>query len=216
MKGPHRAGEAAIAIRDAVPGYQQFSTEQYTVPRLAAAYERSWYFTESKTENRRAELHAALDEATTLFQHVDLYLLAHANHYIDEVRTLSPEQRARIRLVYDTGGSSARQGHEWVQLGVGTFIGHPGGNIAPAFYVWFLPRWVKDQDAEQAMKAANDEVRGLLYGPAGSVMKVFLDRDALWLGTEAQLFKRPGGSAEPRSGARPTDSSDLAPPGSSE
>ena len=190
LKGPHRAGEAAIAIRDAVPLYQQVLTERYTVPRLEAGYERAWYFTETKTVSKRAELRAALEEATTLFSHVDLYLLAHANHYIDEVRRLSPEQRARVRLVYDTGGGSAGQGHEWVQLGVGTFIGHPGGNIAPAFYVWFLPRWVKEQDAEKAMRVTNDDVHGLLYGPAGSVAKLFLDRDALWLGTEAKLFKR--------------------------
>ena len=26
-RGPHRRGEAAIAIRDSVPGYQQFFTE---------------------------------------------------------------------------------------------------------------------------------------------------------------------------------------------
>ncbi len=216
LKGPHRKGEAAIAIRDAVPGYQQFFTQQYTVPRLEAYYERSWYFTETKTVSRRAELHQALEEATSRYDHVDLYLLAHGNHYIDEVRTLSAEQRAKVRLVYDTGGSSARQGPEWVRLGVGQFIGHPGGNIAPAFYVWFLPRWLKDQDADKAMRAANEDVHALLYGPAGSVAKLFLDRDGLWLGTEARRFTGPGGSAEPRSGARSTGSSDLAPPGSSE
>jgi len=216
LRGPHRAGEAAIAIRDAVPLYQQLCTRQYTVPRLEAAYERSWYFTETKTEKKHVELRAALDEATRQFTHVDLYLLAHHNQYIDVVRTLSPEQRTRIRLVYDTGGGSASQGPRWMELGVGTFIGHPGGNIAPAFYVWFLPRWVKEQDAEEAMRAANEGVHDLLYGPAGSVMNVFLDRDALWLGTEAKLFTRPGGTGEPRSGARSTGSSGLAPPGSSE
>src|SRR5262245_27994434 len=84
--GPHRQGEAAIAIRDAVPGYQQFFTERYTVPRLEAAYARAWYFTETETVKRRPELEAALREATSAYEHVDLYLLAHGNHYIDAVR----------------------------------------------------------------------------------------------------------------------------------
>lgn len=199
--GPHRKGEAAIAIRDFVPGYQQFFTERYTVPRLEAAYEQSWYLTETQSVKKRAELAAALDDATNRYAHVDLYLLAHGNRYIDVVRALRPEQRAKLRLVYDTGGGSAQQGEQWRELGVGTFIGHPGGNIAPAFYVYFLPQWLKEQNAAAAMKSANASVRELLYSPVGSVAERWVDRDALWAGTEAQLFTSPGGSAEPRSEA---------------
>jgi hypothetical protein len=188
--GPRRKGEAAIAIRDAVPGYQQFSTERFTVPRLTAAYERAWYFTESPTVKRGPELRAALEEATMLYDHVDLFLLAHGNRYIDEVRVLPAEQRAKLRLVYDTGGGSSRQGRDWVALGAQQFIGHPGGNIAPVFYVKFLPRWIEGHDAEKAMRAANDDVHALLYGPLGSFANRWVDRDALWLGTEAVLYRR--------------------------
>ena len=189
--GPHRRGEAAIAIRDSVPGYQQFFTERFTVPRLTAAYERAWYFTETPTVTRREELRAALEEATTVYDQVDLFLLAHGNRYIDEVRALSPEQRAKLRLVYDTGGGSSRQGHQWMELGVGTFIGHPGGNIAPLFYVKFLPRWIKDHDAQLALKLANEDVHSTLYGPVGNFANGWVDRDALWDGTDAKLFSQP-------------------------
>ncbi|MBK7857253.1 MAG: hypothetical protein IPJ65_01260 [Archangiaceae bacterium] len=187
--GPHRAGEAAVAIRDAVPGYQQLFTERYTVPRLEAAYERYWYFTEASGLARHRELYQALDEATLHFAHVDLFLLAHGNRYVDIVRRLPDEQRARLRLVYDTGGGSARQGPEWMRLGIGSFVGHPGGNVAPAFYVEFLPRWLKDQDAPKAVREANLKVHGWMYGTVGNVANRFTDRDALWDGTEAQLFQ---------------------------
>jgi hypothetical protein len=188
--GPHRRGEAAVAIRDVVPGYQQFFTQRYTVPRLEAAYERAWYLTETPLHPQAEALFTALDEATRDYAHVDLFILAHGNRYIDVVRKLEPWQREKLRLVYDTGGGSARQGPKWLSLGVGTFIGHPGGNIAPAFYVYFLPQWTKHQDAEKAMKHANDEVYELMYGRAGSLASRWMDRDRLWEGTEAQLFRR--------------------------
>lgn len=186
--GPHRKGEAAIAIRDRVPGYQQVFTERYTVPRLEAAYEQAWYFTETPAVSRRNELYAALDEATRRYEHVDLFLLAHGNRYIDVVRRLPPAQRAKLRLVYDTGGGSARQGEEWKTLGVGTFVGHPGGNIAPVFYLSFLPEWVRSQDAEKAQKAGDEAVHELLFGPVGNVANRWMDRDGLWAGTQSQRF----------------------------
>jgi hypothetical protein len=188
--GPHRRGEAAIAIRDTVPGYQQFFTEHYTVPRLEAAYEQYWYFTETPAARKRTELINALREATTKYEHVDLYLLAHGNRYIDAAYELSPEQRRRIRLVYDTGGGSAHQGDEWMRLGVGTFIGHPGGNIAPAFYVYFLPEWLHSQDAQKAMQQGNEGTKDLIKGPIGAVASNWVDTQSLWEGTEAQLFRR--------------------------
>ena len=186
--GPRRRGEAAIAIRDVVPGYQQLFTERYTVPRLEAAYERAWYFTEHPGRLQREQLYQALDEATRQYAHVDLFLLAHGNRYIDVVARLPASQRGRLRLVYDTGGGSARQGPEWKALGVSTFIGHPGGNVAPVFYLSFLPEWLKSQDAAKARAAGDDAVKDLLYGPAGNLASRWMDRDALWAGTESQLY----------------------------
>lgn len=183
MSGPHRKGEAALAIRDQVPGYQQFFTERYTVPRLEAAYEASWYFTEDVRGFSRA-----LDEATTKYEHVDLYLLAHYNRYIEQVAQLPAEKRARIRLVYDTGGGSSANGPRWLSLGVGHFVGHPGGNLAPAFYVYFLPEWLHSQDLKKAVDEANAQTHDLLQGPVGAVAGRYADVDALWAGTEARVF----------------------------
>ena len=188
--GPHRKGEAAVAIRDFVPAYQQFFTRAFTVPRLEAGYERAWYLTATATQDRTDALYEALDEATRRYDQVDLFLLAHANRYIDVVRRLPEEQRAKLRLVYDTGGGSAHRGERWNALGVRTFIGHPGGNIAPLFYVSFLRAWIRDHDADQAMKHANGTVYDLLYGPVGGLASRWMDRDGLWAGTEAVMFRR--------------------------
>jgi hypothetical protein len=78
-----------------------------------------------------------------------------------------------------------------MSLGVEQFIGHPGGNIAPLFYVKFLPRWLKDQDAGKAMKLANEDVYDWLYGHTGDFANRWLDRNELWSGTQAQLFNEP-------------------------
>jgi hypothetical protein len=181
-------GTAAVALRDDVPGYQKFFTAQYTQPRLEAGYERAWYLTATPLEPRHAELVAALDEATLRYETVDVFLLAHGNRYIDWVAELPAAQRARIRLVYDTGGGSAHYGHGWRSLGVHAFVGHPGNNIAPLFYVYFLPQWLRDVPLSTAVADANARTKAWLDGPFGKVLGRFVDVPTLWAGTEAEVF----------------------------
>ena len=181
-------GTAAVAIRDHVPGYQKFFTAQYTQPRLEAAYERAWYFTASPSQPKHEEFVAALDEATRGFQTVDVFLLAHGNRYIDWVAELPPAQRARVRLVYDTGGGSAHNGPHWRELGVQAFVGHGGGNIAPLFYVYFLPQWLRDVPLMTAVDDANKQTKAWLDGPFGKLLGRFVDVPMLWAGTEAQVY----------------------------
>jgi hypothetical protein len=181
-------GTAAVALRDDVPGYQKFFTAQYTQPRLEAGYERAWYFTANPSQTRHDEVVSALDEATQRFETVDVFLLAHGNHYINWVAELPRDQRERIRLVYDTGGGSARDGQRWRNMGIHAFVGHPGGNIAPLFYLYFLPAWLNDAPLRTAVDDANLKTKAWLDGPFGKILGRFVDVPALWAGTEAEVF----------------------------
>jgi len=198
--GLHRT--AALAIRDDVPGYQQAFTAQYTVPRLEHGYDRYWYFTESRPEERHQEFVAALNEATRECDVVDVYLLAQNAHYIDWVAEVPSEQRRRIRLVYDTAAGGARDGFEWLAYGVQAFVGHPGANIAPLWYVEFLPRWLQSHSLVDAVEHADAKTHELLSGPQGSTLAKMteivdgypVDLDALWRGTKSRAYtQRHGG-----------------------
>jgi hypothetical protein len=191
------SGRAAIAIRDHVPAYQKFATEQFTVPRLEAAYDRYWYFTEGENDSRHDDFVEALKIACSKFGSVDIYLLTNGLPYIEWVREVPADQRAHIRLVYNTGGGGASEGEEWVALGVKAYVAHPGSNVAPVFYVYFLPAWTGGMRLADAVDGANAKTHEHLFGKsAGWFMKlaktvdenVDADKDRLWKGTQAQVF----------------------------
>jgi hypothetical protein len=189
---------AAVALRDLVPGYQQLGTEYFTEPRLEKAYARHWYLTATPDDSKHDAFVAALTEATANFPEVDVFLLAHGNSYVRWVEELPPAARAKIRLVYDTGGGSTHHGPHWLRLGVQAFVGHPGGNVAPLFYVKFLPRYLSGEKLEAAVAGANAETHEAMVSVTGrAVAKVTgwvsgrpVDTAALWAGTEAQIFKK--------------------------
>lgn len=192
-----KAKGAAVALRDAVPKYQQLGTEYFTEPRLEGGYAKHWYLTATPENDRRTAFIAALKEATRDYPEVDVFFLAHGNSYVRWVEELEPAARKKIRLVYDTGGGSALQGPRWMRLGVQAFVGHPGGNIAPLFYVKFLPRWVAGEKLEVAVASANaDTHEAMVSVPGRAIASVTgwvsgrpVDTAALWDGTEAQLFR---------------------------
>ncbi|MHB8877913.1 MAG: hypothetical protein ACYC8T_29820 [Myxococcaceae bacterium] len=200
-----RPRAAAVAIRDAVPAYQQWGSEGFTVPYLSSGYERHWYLTESAAAKKGEALRTALDEATREFEVVDLFLLAHGNRYVEDVASLAPEQRRRVRLVYNTGGGDADQGPRWLSLGVGAYVAHPGGNVAPVFYGYFLPAWVDGMALGDAVDHANRKTHGHLTSSAASTAFEWseklggprVDAARLWEGTEAQLFGDPALSSAP-------------------
>jgi hypothetical protein len=80
---------------------------------------------------------------------------------------------------------------------VKAFVGHPGGNIAPLFYVKFLPRWLAGEKLPSAVAAANAETHEAMVSlPGRGIATVTgwvsgrpVDTAALWDGTEAQLFQ---------------------------
>ena len=77
------------------------------------------------------------------------------------------------------------------------FVGHPGGNIAPLFYVKFLPRWIAGQPLASAVAAANAETHEAMVSMPGRAIATVtgwvsgrpVDTGALWDGTEAQVFQ---------------------------
>src|SRR5439155_23767070 len=107
------------------------------------------------------------------------------------VEAIAPDERPALRLVYDTGGGSASYGPRWLEAGAATFVGHPGGNLAPVFYAFFLPKYVGGESIERAVREANSATRDFIYstGPLLALAGVG-DRDELWRNTEAQIFAR--------------------------
>lgn len=181
--------KAAIAIRDHVPGYQKYFTSQYTVPRLREAYDGYWYLTATEDDSKRDEFVAALTEATTEYRVVDVFLLAHSNRYIDWVATLPAEQRRRIRLVYDTGCGDVSQAANWLSLGVGSFVGHGDDNVAPVFYISFLPAWLAGRSLEESVEIGNQILRQRLFNPF--LRPVFQTDESLYQRTRGVLYRQP-------------------------
>ena len=114
---PGKEFRAALAIRDNVTPFQKWGSEVFTLRYLKRYYGGAWYFTQSKKGDLEKEITSCLDNALEHYSHVDLYLLAHTNEYIQWVARLPEERRQRLRLVYNTGCYNQSQG----PAGSGTF-----------------------------------------------------------------------------------------------
>jgi hypothetical protein len=154
--------KAAIAIRDAVPGYLQWGTEHFTVPYLEKYYDDCYYINQQATDNRKAAFLAALTSALKKYKTVDLYLLAHTNYYFKWVKEIKPALRKNLRLVYNSGCENIEQAATWLTLGAKTYIGHPGRSASPLFYFYFLRRWTRNATLEDAVRGSNRGMNKLL------------------------------------------------------
>lgn len=183
---PVRSQAAAISIRDHVSTFEKWGTHWYTVPYLTRSYAEVTHITAHAGAPRRAEFQAAVAEALAKHEHVDLFLLAHSNHYYGEVRALPEEQRARLRLVYNTGCSDAWQAGVWRDLGADAYVGHPGASASPVFYFYFLRRWTAGASAGDATDHANERMHRTL-GVAEHLNPFDLDLNDVGLDTHATL-----------------------------
>jgi hypothetical protein len=172
---------AALAIRDDVSDFQKWGTKTFSLQFLEPAYAHVDYFVEARAENPRGERDAfirALRRALEKHESVDLFLLAHSNHY------------KSIRLVYNTGCGDADQGGDWMALGAGAYVGHPGSNLAPIFVYYFLPEWSQGTELDQAVARANEATKDEILG--GVTMLVLKaageDPEVYWRNTEARIF----------------------------
>jgi hypothetical protein len=196
---PPTVSHAAIAFRDDVPGYQKLASEKYALHYLEGNYESVEYVEATATNDGQTKLLALITTAASKYDTVDLFFLSHGNHYDSWVSTLAPATRAKLRLVYNTGAGNSRQGTSWLSLGARAYVGHPGGNVAPLFLTYFLPRWVKGVDLRTAVDESNKETKSDLTGSVAKGVSGLLDsfggphldNSKLWAGTEAQLFGDP-------------------------
>lgn len=179
---------AAVALRDHVIPFQKWGTKLFTVPHLEESYDHVAYLTQSAPGDKRDDVVAALEQALTRFDDVDLFLLAHGNRFVEWVEAIDPALRARLRLVYNTGCGGARQAEEWLAVGADVYVGHPAiQSISPAFYLFFLRRWTRGWPLVESVEAANRAAarrlawfgmdRGLTDASA-----VIVGRADLWLG----------------------------------
>jgi hypothetical protein len=179
---------AAVALRDHVIPFQKWGTKLFTLPHLEAAYDRVFYFTQDRPDDKRAELVGALEQALAGYDDVDLFLLAHRNRYVDWIESIDPALRRKLRLVYNTGCADAYQAGEWLDAGADVYVGHPAPrSVSPAFYFYFLRRWTRGWPLAEALVEANQAARRRLGWvgasdpdiDAGAIASGRLD---LWLG----------------------------------
>lgn len=155
--------EAAVAIRDQVPGWQKKATRFFSLPLLRRRYENVYYLEERDTALQRLQFIEAVQQAAALSDSVDIFLLAHSNSMYSWMNRVDAGAIKKIRLVYNCGCSDYYQGFYWRQLGVKYYAGHKGAySLSPVFYFFFLKRWIKGQPLELCINKANRQVRWLL------------------------------------------------------
>ncbi|HLX62667.1 MAG TPA: hypothetical protein VKX17_15420 [Planctomycetota bacterium] len=153
---PHgKSARAAIAIRDNVSAFEKWGSKQFTEPYLNRYYDAAWYFTQCDSDKCEREFSATIDRALERYPQVDLFILAHTNSFLTWMKKLSPERRAHLRLVYNTGCYNLPQGAEWLKLGAKACVGHPGESDSPFFYFYFLRRWTRGEPLQSALDESN-------------------------------------------------------------
>jgi len=182
---PHR--RAAVALRDDVIPFQKWGTKVFTLPYLEQYYEYTVYFTQSPDNATQQAFIATLTQALAQYDSVDLFFLAHSNHYIDWVATIDPALRAKIRLVYNTGCYDAAQAQAWLQLGAQTAVAHPGLSDSPVFYFFFLRRWTLGEPLDRVVAASNERMRGV-FDMASAATQGYLDPDERFINSQALCF----------------------------
>jgi len=176
---------AAIALRDHVPLEQKLGTQAFTVPHLSAAYDHVAYLTADEDDDARTAWRAALDTARRDHCVVDLFFLAHGDDFVSWYASIPVNERPRLRFVYDTGAGDLRQGARWIDEGARSFVGHPGGNVAPVFYAFFLPAFLDGARLDQAVARANERTKKTI-----DAVRSFLadgEPEQLWRGTRAEI-----------------------------
>jgi hypothetical protein len=157
-----RTRRAAVAIRDDVIPFQKWGTRAFTLPYLDRQYDRVDYFTQTSADDRRGAFVVAVAEAARTHDSVDLFLLAHGNHYVEWLDELAPESARKLRLVYNTGCADASQAPRWIALGADAYVGHVGESQSPIFFVYFLRRWSAGWNLADAVSEANVETAAAL------------------------------------------------------
>lgn len=186
---------AALAIRDDVSGWQEWGTRLHTEPFLQFAYTSYVYLEEDGTFDLHQTLEHELRSLLERHDRVDLFVLAHTSRYLHSVERIEPELRGKLRLIYNTGAGDLQQADRWIELGARAYVGHPGANNAPLFYVQFLPLWLEGAPLEDAVAEANVRTKeAMLSLPMRGTITLaqkfgshLRSAEEVWLGTEAGI-----------------------------
>jgi len=182
------SSRAAVAIRDHVIPFQKWGTKLFTLPHLEDAYDRVYYLTQNGYHDKQYTFELAIEDALRHHDQVDIFLLAHGNRFIDWVEHIDPVLRQKIRLVYNTGCGDSRQAPMWLAIGADAYVGHPAlHSLSPAFYFFFLRRWVRGYSLAEAVAEANRAAARRLdwFGQAGPLTDATAyvsGRPDLWVG----------------------------------
>ena len=160
---PRNEKRAAVAIRDDVTSFQKWGSREFTLPYLERYYGKAQHFTLSGDRSQVKDFSSAVRQALIEPDTVDLYLLAHSNKLIDWVAVLPEADRQKLRLVYNTGCSDLKQGPKWLEVGAKAYVDHAGVSMSPVFYVYFLRRWTRGMESEDAVRDGNRRVSGVRY-----------------------------------------------------
>jgi hypothetical protein len=156
--GPRRGGpdRAIILFRDHVPAYQELGTLVFAQGVLGGAYDHSIIMGQAQRFDD-AHLVGRIEEVLRQHQVVDLFLLAHGNRIVDRVRSIDPDLRSHLRLVYNSGCRNASQSSEWLALGADSYVGHEARHsLSPAFFYFFARSWSRGAMLDDAVKDANE------------------------------------------------------------
>lgn len=185
--GDGRERRAAVAIKGDDPAFAQWVAKVFTLPYLERYYARTYYVTELPDTDPQAAFVGGLQEALTQYETVDIFILAHSNHYEEWIAAIDPELRRKIRLVYNTGCGNVSTAPEWIEAGATTSIAHPGESESPIFFFYFLRRWTLGENIDEAIADSNGRLRRVIDWqarlPVGDI-----DPEVVYQATEAQCF----------------------------
>lgn len=182
-----REQRAAVAIRGADPPVVLWLSKVFTLPYLERYYAQTTYITELPDTDPQAAFVAGLQETLDQYETVDVFILAHSNHYEEWMGAIDPALRRRIRLVYNTGCGNVSTAPAWIEAGAATSVAHPGESSSPIFFFFFLRRWTLGENIDHAVDESNARMKRVVYWqarlPVGDI-----DPEVVYQATEAQCF----------------------------
>lgn len=149
---------AAVAIRDSVPLYQQAATRAFALSYLPQYYAKVYYLTQKYYLDKQKAFIQNLQEALENYPEVDIYILAHGGKpYAAWLEQIPTKWRKKIRFVYNSGCGSTNEAEKWLNMGAKTYMAHQGTkSISPIFLFYFLRRFSRGSDLEEAYYEANE------------------------------------------------------------
>lgn len=178
---------AAVAMRGVDPPAVLWVSKVFTLPYLEKYYAQTTYITELPDSDAQQAFVAGLEEALARYETVDVFILAHSNHYEEWLEGIDPGLRQKIRLVYNTGCHNTSTAPAWIEAGATTAVAHPGVSESPIFFFFFLRRWTLGENIDDALAESNRRMRWVVDWqarlPVGDI-----DPEVVYQETEAQCF----------------------------